>query len=231
MCEIRCSIEGDYKDTCQDHKVLRNNTEHRTLLHIPNFTYSDVGNYSCETPYTGGAENILYHINIIAPPNISLRLEPSGDKMVAVCKAERASPAASIYWSLTSNHTMKTTTESDGLITVTSTVEINTPEEAQNMSCNITHPYWDQPRVVLVQNTNNSQRISQNWPVIYTTIVISVLFCLAMLIFGIKKVIHLRMKQTSSKPPPMDYVEEVEPYACYVQRVNTIYNSSREMFA
>ncbi|XP_033843306.1 cell surface glycoprotein CD200 receptor 1-A isoform X2 [Periophthalmus magnuspinnatus] len=226
-CEIGQKNGVNDRDTCNDGKLLRNGTKGKLVLHIPKFSYSDVGNYSCSFAFSGGAVNFIYHINITAPPKISSWVESRGDRRVVVCRAERASPVANISWGVTGNVTVETERGPDGLITVESSVEVNTLEEAQNTSCTIRHVYWDEPRVI-VPNINNSQAISQNLPVVYTTILISVVFCLGLLVLGIKKVIDLRMNQNSSKS--VDYVEEVEPYESYVQRVNSIYNSSRDLF-
>uniref|UniRef100_A0AAV2K1Y7 Ig-like domain-containing protein n=1 Tax=Knipowitschia caucasica TaxID=637954 RepID=A0AAV2K1Y7_KNICA len=164
-----------------------------------------------------------------APPEVSSWVEWRGGRRVAVCRAEGASPAANVSWLITGNATTKTS-ESDGLITMETTVELPTPEQAQNISCTVTHPYWDEPHVIR-PDFSPRQAMSQNRTAVYATIAISVVFCLAMLVLGIKKVTHLRMNQNSSKSPSVEEVEEVEPYESYVQRVNSIYNSSRDLFA
>ncbi|KAK7882494.1 hypothetical protein WMY93_028668 [Mugilogobius chulae] len=219
--------ERHSKNDCNDHKVLRNSTEGRSILHIPNFSYNDVGNYSCDTAYHGGFISRLNYVSIIAPPEISSWVEQSGDMTVAKCRAERASPPANISWTFTGNVTMETVLDSDGNITVTSSVVVNTAEEALNMSCIITHPYWDKPQVI-VTNSSRSQASSQSRPAVYATVSV-MLFCLVLLVLGMIKLKNSRRNQKSSKSP-VDYVEEVEPYASYVQRVNSIYNSSRDLF-
>lgn len=226
-CKIRSNREGDVVNNCLDHKSLRNTTEGQPVLHIPHFSSSDVGNYTCDSAYTGGAVNYIYHVNVTAPPVVSSWIEAN----VAVCLAERANPAASITWSFTKNVSREDVWESDGLISVQSFVEVSADEDMHNLSCTVSHPYWDKPRV-FVPELKTSQSTYQNRPVIYITVGVSVAFCLILLLWGIKKLHNLRKCQKSSiKSPPEDYVEEVEPYDSYVQRVNSIYNSSRDLFA
>lgn len=230
-CEIRWSIEGDFVNNCSDHKSLRNTTEGQPILHIPHFSYADVGNYTCDWVYPGGAKHCIYCINITAPPNVSSWIERRGDRSVAVCRAERGSPGANISWTFTDNATVETVREPDGLVSVQSSVEVGAHEDPQNLSCIVTHPYWDKPRVI-VPTLETSLTASQNHSAVYVTVVISVVFCLALLLWGILKLHNLRKHQkSSSKSLPRDYVEEVEPYESYVQRVNSIYNSSRDLFA
>lgn len=230
-CEIRSSLKGDIVNNCLDHKSLRNTTEGQPILHIPHFSYSDVGNYTCEWAYSGGAKNDIYYINITAPPNVSSWIERRGDRSVAVCRAERGSPGANISWTFTDSAATEMVRESDGLVSVQSSVEVGAHEDPQNLSCIVTHPYWEKPRVI-VPKLETSLTISQTHSAVYVTVVISVVFCLALLLWGILKLHNLRKHQkSSSKFPPRDYVEEVEPYESYVQRVNSIYNSSRDLFA
>ncbi|KAJ0070388.1 hypothetical protein NL108_007749 [Boleophthalmus pectinirostris] len=227
-CHIRCDDKGDNEDTCKDKKALRNSTDGQLILHIPQFSYSDVGNYSCDYAYEGGSNFFIHVINITAPPIVSSLIEERGDRRVVVCRAERASPAANISWTVAGNVTTKTEWDPDGLVTVESSVEVNTLEEAQNLSCTITHPYWNKSRNFRPNKTQilkpNSISQAIRHLAVRATIGISVVFCLALLFLAVKKVIDLRMNQRASKPSRMDDVEEVEPYASYVQRVNSIYN-------
>lgn len=232
LCKIQSNNKGHYNNTCLDDKSLINNTEGQPVLHIPHISYSDVGSYTCECPYYGGAVRYLYHVSVIAPPNVTSWIEMSGDRRLVVCRADRGSPAANISWAFTKNITNETVSESDGLISVESSVEVSAHEDPKNLSCIVSHPYWDEPQVFVPGNRTSQSTTGQNHSVVYATVAVSVVVCLALLIWGITKLHNLRnCQKSSSKTLSDEYVEEVEPYESYVQRVNSIYNSSRDLFA
>ncbi|XP_037646308.1 cell surface glycoprotein CD200 receptor 1 isoform X2 [Sebastes umbrosus] len=228
-----CVISSDNSrsdDDCIDGKSLRNTSRNLSYLHIPNFSERDVGVYKCESVYSGGNDLYVIHVDIIVPPNISAWLEPTGSEMTAVCKAERGKPAANISWSHMGNIMTVETNSPDGYITVESRLKLLEGMDTANLSCAIRHPYWDGEKVVVLpQNYEKGY-----FPWLYVIIVVIVVILAGSLFFAIKKLITLRRCRQSvtppSKSPPLDDVEEVEPYASYVQRVNSIYNSSADLF-
>lgn len=229
-CEITSNIDGRNKDTCVDGKSLRITSKAQPFLHIPNVSFGDTGDYICESIYQGGAESYVYNLSVTTPPALSAWIEWRAEKKVAVCRAERGNPAATISWSFTGNSTVKTLLDPDGLVTVESFVELDTNADADNVSCAISHPYWDNVQMIEPQPI-------KGFSVVYIVIIIiSAVFFLALLFWALLKgkLINLRgcQKSTSSfsKSPPIEDVEEVEPYESYIQRVNSIYNSSRDLF-
>uniref|UniRef100_A0A3P9MTW5 Ig-like domain-containing protein n=1 Tax=Poecilia reticulata TaxID=8081 RepID=A0A3P9MTW5_POERE len=116
-CKISFNHEGQSFDSCNDGKSIQNSTD-QSFLHIPNFSVNDVGAYKCESTWTGGNEN--YNIKVGAPPVVSAWLKQRGNKMVAVCRAERGIPAANISWSVTGNHSVTQQNDRDGFVTVES---------------------------------------------------------------------------------------------------------------
>ncbi|XP_029980983.1 cell surface glycoprotein CD200 receptor 1 isoform X4 [Sphaeramia orbicularis] len=165
------------------------------------------------------------------PPKLSSWLDWKGNKMVAVCKAEGGIPAANISWSHTGNtSTVETRDSSDGFFTVESRLELPTDMQTENVSCAISHLSWEHEESLMIKIEKAGRAFS--W--VHLAIPISIAFFLGFLFFGQKKLVKLRRGQesvvSSSKSPQTDDVEEVEPYASYVQRVNSIYNSSLDMF-
>lgn len=63
-CEINFDSHGRNSDTCNDGKSLRNTSNSQPYLHIPKFSEDDVGIYTCEFAYRGGATNCEIHVNI-----------------------------------------------------------------------------------------------------------------------------------------------------------------------
>ncbi|CAK6953926.1 cell surface glycoprotein CD200 receptor 1 [Scomber scombrus] len=223
-CRISHSNSGRNEDSCNGGMSLQNTSSSQSYLHIPNFSNDDVGVYNCETAYPGGADEHIINVAITVPPNISAWFEWKGNKMVAVCKAENGQPAANISWSHTGNSLLETSSGSDGLITVESTLELH----EKNLSCIITHPYWKSGKTLILETTKGQPGLPFN--LLYILIAVIIIAVLAGFLFFAQKKLTMpkscRQANTSpSKLSQAEDVEEVEPYASYVQRVNSIYNS------
>ncbi|XP_042282281.1 cell surface glycoprotein CD200 receptor 1-A isoform X2 [Thunnus maccoyii] len=224
-CRIAHSNDGQSEDSCNDGKSLENTPT--IYLHIPNFSNDDVGTYQCETVYTGGADAHMINVDIIAPPSISAWLERKGNKTVAVCKAESGKPAANISWShLENSSSSKTWLGSDGFFIVESRLELPENMDPKNLSCTIRHQSWEGEKTLVPKFTKDSHFTL----ICILTVVISIAVLAGILFLAQKKLTILRCsKQADTSPskplPTAEDVEEVEPYASYVQRVNSIYNS------
>ncbi|XP_074550739.1 cell surface glycoprotein CD200 receptor 1-A [Halichoeres trimaculatus] len=232
-CLISSAHDGQSNDTCRDGKSLRNTPKSQSYLHIPNFSHEDVGVYKCQSPFKGGSDDVLINVALTVPPEISLRFMHEGNRTVAVCKAEGGSPAANISWSLDGNSSAVQRLHSPGLYTVESRLVLPEGEDEKNLSCFIRHPYWEEGKVLSEHETGHK---TGRIPWLHILSVVTLTVFLASLVFiAQKKLRILRPCQPpvnpSSKSPPREDVEEVEPYASYVQRENTIYNSSADLFA
>ncbi|KAK2839908.1 hypothetical protein Q5P01_013648 [Channa striata] len=224
-CEIGFNNFGNKTDSCGDKKSLQNISSSQPYLHIPTFATSDTGVYMCEWVYTGGSENYVINVAIRVTPTVSVRLEKKDNKTVAVCKAEKGKPAPNISWSHPGNHSTEVKPESDGYFTVLGRFEIPEGMAPENLSCIVGNKYWP-----LMEEVNPKKG---NLLLLCLTICVVVVFLAGILVFAQKKLVILRRcrhsdTSSSSKTPPTEDVEEVEPYASYVQRVNSIYNSSAD---
>ncbi|KAG7501672.1 cell surface glycoprotein CD200 receptor 1 isoform X2 [Solea senegalensis] len=223
-CKITWKDGVQDKDNCSDGKPLGNKSKAQFYLSIPNFSTEDVGIYKCESVFSGGNKNDAFNVTITVPPVTSAWLEHKVKKMVAVCKAERGRPAANISWSLQGIAPFVTTHhDSDGFISVASHLELTKGVDAENLTCVIRHPYWKQDRILAPELREGY------FPWLLILIGVVVLIVLVGLVFlAHKKIMTLRSCKQSeisfSKSPPTEDVEEVEPYASYVQRENSIYN-------
>ncbi|XP_077437080.1 cell surface glycoprotein CD200 receptor 1-A isoform X2 [Vanacampus margaritifer] len=225
-CQLGSSLmEGKELDTCADGKSLRNTSESPFYLHIANFSERDVGLYKCETAFTGGTHSCNFSVSITVPPRISSWLE-SGDNnsTVAVCMAEGGKPAARITWRHAGNVSAEETQRiSAGLFSVESRLKL--PESAKNVTCIIKHQFWQGEKMLVPKHPKGLP-----YAMVCILIVVSVLMVLAAFSFFIyEKQIMIRNCLLADRSPPKskptEDVEEVEPYASYVQRVNSIYNS------
>ncbi|XP_034741582.1 cell surface glycoprotein CD200 receptor 1 isoform X2 [Etheostoma cragini] len=230
QCNIGYSYEGRSDDLCKDGKSLQNTSSAQSYLHIPKFSDNDVGVYKCDSVYTGGNDNYVINVDITGSPSISAWLEFKDNKMVAVCKADRGKPAASISWSHTGNSS-SVENRSDRFFTVESRLELLEEMDKENLSCAIKHPYWKEEQIWRPKKLLKKGYIP--WLCVLTVAVIIVLLA-GFLLFAQKKLTTLKQRQwtdtSPSKSPPTEDVEEVEPYASYVQRVNSIYCSSADLF-
>ncbi|KAM9850746.1 cell surface glycoprotein CD200 receptor 1 [Aulostomus maculatus] len=225
QCKIALSTDKRI-DTCNDGKSLRLTPKYGIHLHIPNFSTKDEGFYSCSTAYKGSSDTCNITVSIIVPPSLSYWIEWKNKDMVAVCKAERGKPAARIIWSREGNSSLvEAQTSSDGFVTVESRLELPEGTDTENLTCSVTHPYWESEKVLAPK----LQRGLNFIVMCIVSVLLILVFLAGFLLFMHKKPVLLRFRQrndssTSKSPPPED-AEEVEPYASYVQRVNSIYNS------
>nr|XP_046260900.1 cell surface glycoprotein CD200 receptor 1-A-like isoform X2 [Scatophagus argus] len=226
-CRIGFSNENQKEDSCNDGKSLRNTSRSQSYLHIPKISNDDEGIYKCESVYSGGSESYEINVAITVPPTISAWLERKDNKIVAVCRADKGKPAANISWSRTGNSS-ETLLDSNGFFTVESRLELLGGMDTKNLSCAFRHPYWREDKVLVPEF-----RKGYNPLLFIPFVVVVIVFMVGILILAQKKLMHRRCQQSNtslSKSAPTEDVEEVEPYASYVQRVNSIYNSSADLF-
>ncbi|XP_020568572.1 cell surface glycoprotein CD200 receptor 1-B isoform X1 [Oryzias latipes] len=228
-CKITFSSSGEAgENSCRDGMSLRNTSSAQSYLYIPNFSTDDVGMYECESVYRGGRENYNINVSITVAPKISAWLEYDGSKTVAVCRAEQGNPAANISWSPAENKSVMSMNPSDGFFNVES--RLSEEEFPENLTCIISHQLWNQDKTLVPDRSKMKAAAKAHLALTCTGAVGVALVILGGLVyFALKKPTLLPFCQqtdTSTSKPPMtsEDVEEVEPYASYVQRVNSIYN-------
>ncbi|KAL4656583.1 cell surface glycoprotein CD200 receptor 1 [Arapaima gigas] len=235
-CLIASASDEDDKDTCKDGKVLHNNR--KIYLHIPHFAQKDEGRYRCEIVYAGRSHTSEIQVKARASLNISTRLDQ--EHRVAVCSATGAKAGVSILWRPSQNLTgnQSSTLNPDGTYNLESCVSLSEVDGTE-LECIVTHPNWSTNLTKKLHVSNFLEKSQNPWLWIITS-VCAVCFSTGMLagLYVIRK--HLSTIRTCCKfnlshPPsphtaakPQD-VHELEPYASYVQRVNSIYNSSAEL--
>ncbi|KAJ8247171.1 hypothetical protein GJAV_G00259580 [Gymnothorax javanicus] len=232
QCRIAASIDKPPHDECKDGKVMRNTTNGESYLHIPDFKSSDEGIYKCETAFEGASYAAEISVSAIVPPQISSMVIFSNGKREAVCFASNGKPAASIFWinPWNSSVTQSSTNNSDGSVTVESRLTVPDSIHADNLSCIIIHPSWNKKHSIKIIQ----EEFKWFWIIIPLGSISFIAAMLAGFYITRKHLAKLSSRWKSkipATPPPkvLQDVEEVEPYASYVQRVNSIYNSSAEL--
>ncbi|KAL3969849.1 polyadenylate-binding protein [Sarotherodon galilaeus] len=219
-CEITFNSDGRNTDTCSDGKSLQNTSNAQPYLHIPKFSEDDVGIYTCEFAYRGGSTNCEIHVKITVTPEIKAWIDHKDNTMVAVCRAENGNPAANISWNCARNSSVEQLPGINGLFTVESRLELPEDMNPKDLRCIISHRNLNKTVPLEFQNV----KVGSLW--LYALIAgIIIAFVAGVLFFVVmKRRQHQQSDTSSSKSPPIEDVEEVEPYASYVQRVNSIYN-------
>ncbi|KAJ8013176.1 hypothetical protein DPEC_G00050560 [Dallia pectoralis] len=233
-CKVAFSNVNDV-DTCNDGKKVLNTTRGETYLHIPEFSVRDEGVYQCQSAYNGGENNQDITVTIIAPPKVSSWLEWNAGSKRAVCLAEGGKPAPSISWRNTWNTSISPKNTSDPN-QVKSVLVLPEDFNAENLTCAVTHPYWTHAHIS-TPKVHKDHLVSPDLsvPIISTVTILTCVIIMATLgglYFKLKQRCKLRLATPadSKAQQPQDCAEEVEPYASYVQRVNSIYNSSADLF-
>lgn len=239
-CYIGLSPTPD--NTCKDGKRLHNSTiEFYNSLFIPNISMQDEGFYTCDLSYKGGSYSLNISVNVI---HLSAYLEP-GNK-TAVCMARYKNKAPTLHWELASSVLPSNTTfkKSDTSFTIENRVYLDDNFNLSELVCvatNLSMSSSVQLNATQVFSASGYQNSLNRWELIAITMG---LFCL--ILVSLVYVLHRKFNTLSmlkmlcckskisppadDKPPQPADVEEVEPYASYIQRVNSIYNSSAELF-
>ncbi|XP_021434983.2 cell surface glycoprotein CD200 receptor 1-A isoform X1 [Oncorhynchus mykiss] len=220
-CQISSSNDNQNLNTCNDGKAMLNTSRGESYLQIPGFSKRDEGIYHCESAYKAGIYAANIDVSLIAPPNVFAWLEWEGSRQVAVCLAEGGKPAASISWSENWNSTSTTTLNLDGFNKVESRLVLPEGIATGNLTCAVTHPSWEEVHMV-------TPGIVIPWRLVIISVgtISFIMVILGGLYFTRKHPCRISPKA----PQSQDYVEEVEPYASYVQSANLIYNSSAGLF-
>ncbi|MGH0121903.1 UNVERIFIED_CONTAM: hypothetical protein FKN15_077094 [Acipenser sinensis] len=116
-------------------------------------------------------------------PEISGRIEYStaDNHYMAVCEASNGKPNASISWSSDENVTEKVTYNWNRTFTVESRRIIPNNTSMGNVTCKVSHPYWNESQTYTVPYIRDTAQ-EPNKP-FYWIVIIACLFCVLLIIF------------------------------------------------
>ncbi|XP_005167482.1 cell surface glycoprotein CD200 receptor 1-A isoform X2 [Danio rerio] len=227
-------------DTCKDGKSMHNSTD-GVSLSISKISMQDEGVYTCDLSYKGGSYSLNISVSVF---HLSAQLDP--DKKTAVCTARYKNKAPTLHWEPASSVLPNNDGENGASFTIENRVYLKENVNISELVCVATNPSMSSPvqlNATLYSSASGYDKTSLNIKLIAIPLglVCFILVSLAMVYVLLRKfnsLSTLKMLCCKSKiSPPADDkpaqpadVEEVEPYASYIQRVNSIYNSSAELF-
>ncbi|XP_041115324.1 neural cell adhesion molecule 2-like isoform X2 [Polyodon spathula] len=192
--EMKCRIANSNSDpavnTCNDGRILINTTEGRSQLHIPSFKYTYEGIYKCQTAFHHGSHKILFNVSVIVQPEISGRIEysPNDNHSVAVCEASSGKPKASISWTSDGNVTDKISYNQNRTFTVESRLIIPYNASMGNVTCIVSHPYWNESQTytISLRGTVLGSSKESQWIVLFALIGFFPIYIVCIIVFLLK---------------------------------------------
>ncbi|XP_077072872.1 cell surface glycoprotein CD200 receptor 1 isoform X2 [Siphateles boraxobius] len=230
-------------DTCNDGKSLFN-TSNGVSLFIPKISMEDEGIYSCDLSYKAGSIAVNASVSVT---RLKTYLAIENGQRIAVCEASYKQLEPTLHWEPALHFSFKNPSVKN---VNTSLIEnrVYLPDDVtiSNLICVASYPSVSgslQQKSTLQIATQGKKPRTYPWEIIAISsgsVVLFILVSLVMVFLQRRKlnISSLKMLCCKSKisppaedkpPQPID-VEEVEPYASYIQRENSIYNSSAELF-
>ncbi|KAK7168743.1 hypothetical protein R3I93_004904 [Phoxinus phoxinus] len=232
---------GQLDDTCNDGKTLYN-TSNVVSLFIPKISMEDEGFYSCDLSIKGGSSAVNISVRVT---RLETHLDIENGQRIAVCEATYKKTAPTLHWEPALNFSFEHTSvkKVDTFFIIENRVHLPDNVTISNLSCVASYPSLQLKSTLRVELTTEKQTGKVPWEIIAIS---SGCLCLILVSLAVVYPLRRKLKHISSlkmlcckskisppaedKPPQPTDVEEVEPYASYVQRVNSIYNSSAELF-
>ncbi|KAG9466249.1 cell surface glycoprotein CD200 receptor 1-A-like [Eleutherodactylus coqui] len=200
--------------------------KNQTSLRINNSMVLDDGNYTCEIAKRSGTFDYMITLQILAKPFVSIKIDGNG---YPECRAIGGKPAAKISWTPES-YKVKTwnNAEQNGTTTVISSYNTSNGPE---VTCIVSHPTLANP----LERRLSSLALSSganNVTLILGVIIVLVLLLGLILVWrraNLRTCLGVKKDRPATRENPVVVMEEVEPYASFTVKVNTIYNSTYDL--
>ncbi|XP_016306324.1 cell surface glycoprotein CD200 receptor 1-A [Sinocyclocheilus anshuiensis] len=233
-------------DKCKDGKRLYN-TSDGVYLVIPKISTEDEGFYSCDVSYKAGSYAVNVSVNVI---NVSTQLYR---EKIAVCRATYTQKTApTLHWepALNFSTSISSVEKLGRFFMMENRIYLPDNVNISELTCVATYTsksgsVQHKSTLHLKQNSSTGTQETSSFPskiiaisvgsVCFILVSLAVVYILCRKLKDLSALKMLCCKSKIStpaedKPPQPADVEEVEPYASYIQRVNSIYNSSAELF-
>ncbi|XP_078512882.1 cell surface glycoprotein CD200 receptor 1-A-like [Lissotriton helveticus] len=234
--------DGKTIANCSENLGSKPGNETFSVLLINTVGIKDDGIYICETSSVEGTYFSNITLNVQVPPVVTLTRE---DPSTAVCRASGGKPAANISWHPACESCItEQQVHPDRTVTVISTYRASNENETL-VTCVVSHPTFLEPLDNFtievhgragVWSSGGLQAALSIWlPIVLCFLIFSSI--LGFLLYQRPQELRRCYKFTRSQNRSLQReqetteVEEVEPYASYMQKVNTIYCSISELAA
>ncbi|XP_067265848.1 cell surface glycoprotein CD200 receptor 1 isoform X2 [Chanodichthys erythropterus] len=234
-------------DTCNDGKNL-SHTSNGVSLFIPKISVEDEGFYLCDLSYKGGSKSVNISVSVT---RLETQLDSENGQRIAVCKATYKEMKPTLHWEPALNFSFTNTSFKKVNTFFIMENHVHLPDDVtiSNITCVASYPsesgsMQQKSTLDITQDIPNTGNFSKELIIAISSG--SVFFLLIIVSLAVVCLLHRKPKHISAlkmlcckskiSPPAEDKpaqpadVEEVEPYASYIQRVNSIYNSSAELF-
>ncbi|KAK2905284.1 hypothetical protein Q8A67_007083 [Cirrhinus molitorella] len=184
----------------------------------------------------------------VSVSQISTKLEHENGQMIAVCQATYKKTAPTLHWEPAFNHSSNRSSVKVGKsYMMENRVYLSDNLTINELTCVATYTSEfgsvQQNSTLKIPEGLKDSKSSFQWKIIAISVgsVCFIIVSLVMVYILRRKLSDLSALKmlcckskistpAEDKPPQPADVEEVEPYASYIQRVNSIYNSSAELF-
>ncbi|XP_052003906.1 cell surface glycoprotein CD200 receptor 1-A-like [Xyrauchen texanus] len=229
------------ESSCNDGKMHLKHSNGVSLF-IYNISKEDEGFYSCDISYREGTYAQTVNVSVIVP-NLVSKQEFKNGQWYVVCEAKYEQSAPTLHWEPALHITQNTSIIKNGNVHfVENRVYLRDVVNVSNLTCVANYPNWQQHITPDLRKPAVSDH-KFPWEIIaiavgsvcFIIVFLAVVYVLCRKLnkLSVLKMLCCKSKiSTPAKDKPIQPhdVEEVEPYASYIQRVNFIYNSSAELF-
>ncbi|XP_075707122.1 cell surface glycoprotein CD200 receptor 1-like [Rhinoderma darwinii] len=209
------------------HQMHLDIDKNKMSLRIDNIMVRNEGNYTCQVVNRSGTFLYTVVLQVLAEPFVLIKIDENGHPE---CQAIGGKPAANISWIPESTLKVKTrsNTELNGTTTVMSSYNTSNITEA---TCTVYHPTFTSP--IERHLSRHALGAGANNLILIPVLIIIFVLLLGIVLFWQRS--NLRTCFSTKKGSPATYenpvviVEEVEPYASFTVKVNTVYSSTNDL--
>ncbi|KAM4044991.1 cell surface glycoprotein CD200 receptor 1-B-like [Anomaloglossus baeobatrachus] len=219
------AMENDNKTNCsrEMHLDIDNN---QMSLRVPDTMAIDDGNYTCEIVNTSG--NFFYwnFLQVLVKPFVIIKMD---ENRHPECQAIGGNPAANISWTPEPRDAVKTwqKREDNGTTTVFSSYNTSNVTE---FTCIVSHPTLTNP--IERQLSTLALGAGPNNVILIVSLILVFALILGMLLLWQRSNIRICLSVNRNSPEAQqnsNTIEEVEPYASFTEKVNTIYSTAGDV--
>ncbi|XP_075118601.1 cell surface glycoprotein CD200 receptor 2-like [Leptodactylus fuscus] len=221
------ALRHDSRGNCS-HRIHLTIDKNKTYLRIDNVAILDDGNYTCEVASRLGTFMSTVVLQVLAEPLVLLETDTNGHP---VCRAIGGRPAANISWAPepTSEVMTRINLEKNGTATVISSYNAT---DMTNVTCVVSHPSFERPVHVRPAALTMGAGAGQLFLIVGLLSVL--LLLLGIVLFwkrsNLRTCLSLKQKDGAAPEDPTSTdVDDVEPYASFTVKVNSIYDVASDI--